>query len=302
MRSLITCRFADAYRLVALSLFVMFGIVGAAPTVAAQAQELQMYVSVLDDDDRPVTGLTVDDFVLREDGVLREVLRVQPATEPMHVALLVDNSAASAQYLRDMRDGLGEFTQRIGGDHEVAVITFGDRPTIVEDYTRSVIELQQAIGKVFPRPGSGALLLDAIYNAGEGLQRREVARPVMVAVTTMGVEYSNRAYQPVLRIIQEVGATFHAVAMTSSSPSMGTESRYRDIVLDRGTSETGGRRIDLLRGQMFREAMERLADELLSQYLLVYARPEMLVPPDEIVVSTTHPDWTARGRSAGVAP
>ena len=124
----------------------------------------------------------------------------------------------------------------------------------------------------------------------------------MVAVTTMGVEYSNRAYQPVLRIIQEVGATFHAVAMTSSSPSMGTESRYRDIVLDRGTSETGGRRIDLLRGQMFREAMERLADELLSQYLLVYARPEMLVPPDEIVVSTTRPDWTARGRSAGVAP
>ncbi|MDP6608979.1 MAG: VWA domain-containing protein [Vicinamibacterales bacterium] len=302
MKSLVACRFAGACRLVALGSLITAGIVATAPTVTAQAQELQMYVSVLDDDDRPIADLTVDDFVLREDGVLREVLRVQPATEPMHVALLIDNSAASAQYLRDMRDGLGEFARRVGGDHEVAVITFGDRPTIVEDYTRSAIELQQAIGKVFPRPGSGALLLDAIYNAGEGLQRREVARPVMVAVTTMGTEYSNRGYQPVLRIIHEVGAIFHAVVMTSTSSSMDTASRYRDIVLDRGTSEAGGRRIDLLRGQMFRQAMERVADELLSQYLLVYARPEMLVPPDEIVVSTTRPDWTARGRSAGVAP
>ena len=173
-----------------------------------------MYVSVLDADGAPVAELTVEDFTVREDGLLREVLRVSPATDPMQVALLVDNSVAMSPYLRDLRNGLESFVEQLAGDHEVAVITFGDRPTIVVDYTRSLIELRQAIGRIFPRPGSGALLLDAIYNAGQGLQRRQAARPVFVVVTTEGVEYSNRPYQMVLRTIEDAGATFHAVVMT----------------------------------------------------------------------------------------
>ena len=282
---------AAALGLVTLTLFGAAGF-----EASAQSLERRMYVSVLDDDGVPVADLTVDDFTVREDGVLREVLRVSRASDPMQVALLVDNSAAMSPYLRDLRDGLGTFVERIGGDHEVAVITFGDRPTIVEDYTRSRIVLRQAVGKIFPRPGSGALLLDAIHNAGQGLQRRAAARPVIFAVTAEGVEYSNRSYQMVLRTIEEAGATFHAVVLTASGASFDTGGRFRDIVLDRGTERTGGRRIDLLRGQGLIEAIETVANELLSQYLLVYARPEMLVPPERIELGTTNDSLTARGR------
>ena len=287
-------------------LMFRFVIVGAVFTVgfavsvlseATQAQEQHMYVSVQDENDHPVVDLTVSDFVVREDGVLREVLRVQRATEPMQVALLVDNSSAAAPYLRDLRDGLGEFVKQISGDHQVAVITFGDRPTIVKDYTRDATELQQAVGRIFPRPSSGSLLLDAIYSAAQGLERREATRPVIVAVTAAGTEYSNRPYQAVLRLIESAGATFHTVVMTTDGASFDTGSRYRDMVLDRGTERTGGRRIDLLRGQFFREALNEIAEELLSQYLLVYARPDTLVPPDEIALSTTLPSLTVRGRS-----
>ncbi len=269
---------------------------------SAQSLERQMYVSVLDADGAPVADLTVDDFTVREDGLLREVLRVGPATEPMQVALLVDNSVAMSPYLLDLRNGLESFVEQLGGDHEVAVITFGDRPTIVVDYTRSLIELRQAIGRIFPRPGSGALLLDAIHNAGQGLQRRAAARPVFVVVTTEGVEYSNRPYRMVLRTIEDAGATFHAVVMTARGSSFVTGSRFRDIVLDRGTALTGGRRIDLLRGQRIEQTLEALGRELVSQYLLVYARPEMLVPPDRIELGTTRDSLTARGRPVREAP
>ena len=287
------------FRFVIVGTAFTVGFTMPTPSEATEAQEQHMYVSVLDEHDRPVLDLTVSDFVVREDGVLREVLRVQRATEPMQVALLVDNSSAAAPYLRDLRDGLGEFVKQISGDHQVAVITYGDRPTIVKDYTWSVAELQQAVGRIFPRPSSGSLLLDAIYNAAQGLQRREAARPVIVAVTAAGAEYSNRSYQAVLRLIEDAGATFHAVVMTTDGASFDTASRYRDMVLDRGTERTGGRRIDLLRGQFFREALEGGAEELLSQYLLVYARPDTLVPPEEITLSTTHPSLTVRGRSVG---
>ncbi len=287
----------------AVGIVLLVALSGAARADAsAQSLERQMYVSVLDADGAPVADLTVDDFTVREDGLLREVLRVSPATEPMQVALLVDNSVAMSPYLLDLRNGLESFVEQLGGDHEVAVITFGDRPTIVVDYTRSLIELRQAISRIFPRPGSGALLLDAIHNAGQGLQRRAAARPVFVVVTTQGVEYSNRPYRMVLRTIEDAGATFHAVVMTASGSSFGTGSRFRDIVLDRGTALTGGRRIDLLRGQRIEQTLEALGRELVSQYLLVYARPEMLVPPERIELGTTRDSLTARGRPVREAP
>ncbi len=191
---------------------------------SAQSLERQMYVSVLDADGAPVVDLTVDDFTVREDGVLREVLRVSPATDSMQVALLVDNSVAMWPYLRDLRDlrdGLGVFVERLGGDHEVAVITFAGRPTIVEDYSRSVSELRQAIGRIVPRPGGDAPLLDAIYSAGEGMQRREAARPVLIAVTADSTEYRNRPYERVLGMIEATGATFHAVVLTAGGSVFG---------------------------------------------------------------------------------
>ena len=287
----------------AVMIALLIALSGAARVDAsAQSLERQMYVSVLDADGAPVADLTVQDFTVREDGLLREVLRVSPATEPMQVALLVDNSVAMSPYLLDLRNGLESFVGQLGGDHEVAVITFGDRPTIVVDYTRSLIELRQAVGRIFPRPSSGALLLDAIHNAGQGLQRRAAVRPVFVVVTTEGVEYSSRPYRMVLRTIEDTGATFHAVVMTASGSSFDSGSRFRDIVLDRGTALTGGRRIDLVRGQRIEQTLEALGRELVSQYLLVYARPEMLVPPERIELGTTRDSLTARGRPVREAP
>ena len=71
-----------------------------------------MYVSVLNDAGAPVLGLGPADFIIREDNVAREVLRVAPATDPMQIALLVDNSQAARDYISNMRQALPEFVAR----------------------------------------------------------------------------------------------------------------------------------------------------------------------------------------------
>src|SRR5688500_20283469 len=69
-----------------------------------QAKERVVYVSAFDEKTRaPITGLGVRDVVVREDGAAREVLRATPATSPMPVAILVDNSQAATNALAHIR-------------------------------------------------------------------------------------------------------------------------------------------------------------------------------------------------------
>ena len=68
----------------------------AAPS--AQANRRSIYASVLDKEGAPVLNLGPADFVVREDNRTREILSVEPATAPMQVALLVDNSGRSRNY------------------------------------------------------------------------------------------------------------------------------------------------------------------------------------------------------------
>src|SRR5947209_17863349 len=76
---------------------------------AAQAIERSMWVSVTDQSGAPVPGLGPRDFVVREDNVAREVLRVVPAEEPMQIAVLVDTSQAIRNDVGNIRNALPSF-------------------------------------------------------------------------------------------------------------------------------------------------------------------------------------------------
>lgn len=279
-----------------MSLLLLAAASGQRTTLYAQADEQRMHVSVLDSDGVPVLGLPADRFIVREDGVRREVLRASQATDPMQIALVVDDSWAARPHLSDLRAGLESFVDAVAGAHDVALMTFGDRPTIVVDYRRSAQELQQAVKRVFPRPGSGGHFLDTIYNASRGLLRRGPTRPVIVAITSEGPDYSSRGYETVLRAIEDSGAALHAIVLTSGGASLATDAQHRDMVVDRGTKRTGGGRHDLLQGQWLVQTLEAVAAELVNQYEVVYARPDRLVPPDRIEVEVTGEALVARGK------
>ena len=61
------------------------------------------------------------------------------------------------------------------------------------------------------------------------------------------------------------------------------------------TGRTGGRRDNILASNAFPVRLKELADELINQYLVVYALPQTLIPPEDIEVSAAKPDFRARG-------
>src|ERR1700722_3365899 len=142
-----------------------------------------MYVSVLNEADAPVADLGPSDFVVREDNVAREVLRVEPAGEPMQIAVLVDNSQAARDYIRDIRAGLESFVTEMttGTKNEISIIALADRPTILAESSSDRLKIMKGVNRIFAQPGSGNYLLDGVIEVCKGFKKREARRPVIVA-------------------------------------------------------------------------------------------------------------------------
>jgi VWFA-related protein len=261
----------------------------------AQAEEWTVYASVVDKTGTPVTGLATGDFVVRENGVAREVLRVSPASDSLRVAVLIDTSQEMRAELIDVRQSLRAFVNEMDRRHEIALIGFGGPPSVLTDYTKDVKRLETGISRLVARPGTGSYLLSAIIDTSRTLRRRRELRRVMVIITMQGPEFSEISYQTVLEYVRDSGAPMHSYVLRREGVSPTDPAAQEvELTLAVGTQMTGGRREDLLSAMAMTSRLHSLATELNNQYQIVYARPKALIPPKTIEVGVRKPDVVVR--------
>jgi VWFA-related protein len=261
------------------------------------AREQVMFVTVTDGSGVPVKDLRAEDFIVREDGLRREVLRAFAADGPATVALMVDNSTASERFIADIRRAVTGFVERLGGRYPMAVTAVAARPTILQDYTLDKKALLKSVERIFAMPDTASYFLEGLVELSRGLSMRDFERASIVAISAEGPEFSDLHYSQVLPKLRESGAMLDAFLITQQGGADPSEegSRSRSVLLDRGTRETGGSRSELLTSMALGGALQKLADRLEHQYRVVYSRPESLIPPEKIEVSAAKPGLEARG-------
>ena len=285
-------------RLSTLAIAAALSVLVTASFSAQAPRERTMYVSAVDEKGEPVEGLGPNDFIVREDGAAREVLRVSRANEPIDIAILVDNSAASEQLIPRVREALRTFIAKMSSGNQIAIIGLADRPTILANYTSNKELLDKGIGLLWPQTRAGSTLLDAIYEVSRGLQRRETPRAVIVPVITDGGDFANRQYDQVMQEVRRAAVAVHAITVGNFNSTDDEELRNRARLLAEGTRASGGQRVNLLTPISVQQALDRLARELSSQYKVVYGHPESLIPPTRFEVSARRPGITMRGAPA----
>jgi len=267
----------------------------------SQAIERSMFVSVVDQAGAPVPGLGPSDFVVREDNLSREVLRVTPATDPMQVAILIDNSTAAAPHVANIRRALPAFVEVLtkptasGRRNEVAIVTLGARPTILANYGTETAPLTKAIDRVWEEPQSGYYLLNGLIEVSQGIKKREAARPVIVAIAAEGAELSSRHPDQVLTPLRESGATLHVISLGTPPSGVSDDVQYLNRVVDEGSRTTGGTHTQLLTSTALANKLQQLANVLTHSYRVVYAHPDSLIPPQRVTVAARRSDVTAFG-------
>jgi hypothetical protein len=245
----------------------------------------RVYVSVVDKKGAPVTTLTVADLTIKEDGASREVLKVEPATDPMQIAILVDTSAVTSAAIADLRVSVKAFGAAIWAkspDTEIALYTFGERPTLETDYSSSAVNLERRADRLFAATGSGAYFIDAVMEAAAGLKKRSATRPVIVAyVDENGPEFSNRRHELVFDSVAAARASLWVVARQGFSTSTASnENRERAMVIGDVTTRSGGRSSMVFDGSAIKGRLTEMATQLLSQFVITYGRVDSLVPPE----------------------
>jgi len=270
----------------------------AAVAIPAHAQrsprQHEATVTVVDRNNNPVTDLTIDDFVVREDGVAREIISVNPAGPPSPIVLLVDNSQASEPTILDLRKGLTDFVSGLSAADsavQFGLRTFGERPTKVADPTSAAI-VQLGIDRIFHRTGSGSHMLEAIVETSNDLQKAGAAHPALVAfVVESGPEFSQDDRIRVAEALDNAGATLWVIVLQARGGGLGTpELRERAAVIGDGTIESGGLSLPILSSQSIPQAFGRLQSLLTSRLQLTYGRPDTLIPPEKVEITTRRAD------------
>lgn len=276
-----------------------------APAVSQRAtREQQVVVSVLDRSNKAVPGLGPADFVVREEGVTREVLRVDQASTPMQIVLLVDTSDDMRIIIQDVRAGIRAFSRMLwerNPETEVGLMEFGERPLLIADRVATANLMDRAVDRLNEHSGSGAYLLEAIVEATKVLKQREATRPLIVAfVRAWSPEFSTLSYQNVEEAVKNVRASLWVLLLQDGArPSLTHEGQQREIVMGDVSARSGGQRDILLDRLAVEKRFKDLAEVLTSQYAVVYSRPESLIPPSKLEVSvkragvrTLAPRWT----------
>jgi VWFA-related protein len=243
-----------------------------------------VHVTVVTEKGMAVPDLLPADFEVKEDGKAREVLKAEPAAEPVSVAMILDDKGSD---INEIRAALAGFARRLQDRAELALVTVVPTTMTVFDYTSSLPTMMSGIQRLVWRAGpAGGLLLGAVADAADDLQRREAARPAIVVITFEGDEArSHRPAKAVIAALERSRAALHVVAVgkpgfrrMNRAPTEGVQGdewvvddQNRNAVLGDGPKESGGRRHELTAATGLGKALEAVADDLVNQYTVVYA-------------------------------
>ena len=236
----------------------------------------KVYISATDSKGAPVTDLAAADITVKEGGKERPVASLQPATAPVHVAILVDDGGTGG-----FQSAVFQFIQKVHGRGQFAISMLNPQAIKLVDFTEEVDALKNALGRLGARgrlQPDGDQMPEAIAEAAKALQQRKAERPVILAMTIAGGQLHSVEPDNVMRILRASGAGLNVLSITGADLGQ---------VMGDGPKQSGGRLEEVGTGPAIGPAAIRLADTLLNQYLLTYTLPDGVKMSDRISVTTS---------------
>ena len=245
------------------------------PTPVADVTR-RIYISATDSSGVPVTDLAAADISLKEGGKDRQVESLEPATGRMNVALLVDDAGSGA-----FQAAVAQFIDRTLARSQFSITLLNPQASMLVDFTNDPSALRDALGRLGKRgrmQADGDQMLDAIDRAAKAFQRRKAERAIVVALTLTGGKPESIEPHDVLESVRASGTMLNVVHLIGAD---------LDMVMSDGPRQSGGRTEEASNGDRIIPAAIRIAQSLLTQYVVTYTIPDGTSLSDRLAISTS---------------
>jgi Ca-activated chloride channel family protein len=266
--------------------------------ISVSTTEVLLPVTVRDHSGRLVTDLTRKDFRVFENGIEQTLSDLSLRQVPVDVVLMIDASSSAADNLDDFRGAAEGFAAHLDADDRISLIQFDDRVALLQDWTRSMSQLQRALKRI--APGMFTRFHDAVLLASRDQSARQTARHAVIVLTDGIDSGRGSTFDAALRAALRSQTAIYVVSNTQIERAAkqqelslllaSTEAvrRFNQLRIDdlrlglaaldvseqnleQLTAATGGR---LYKPASFRDLEKtyaEVADELRHQYALYYA-------------------------------
>lgn len=227
-------------------------------------------VTVMDRKGSTVTGLTVDDFEIVEDGKPQTVRYFAAGDAgadrpPMHLGLLLDVSESMGDDLAFSKTAAIRFLNTLTDAVDITVVDFDTEIRTARysqnEYARLIerIRLKKAAGDTALYDAIGTYLDDAAGQDG---------RKVMLLYTDGGDTRSVLQFPPLIDLLKASDVTVYAIGELEHQSTL-TKNQQR-IILQQIADTTGGRAFFPLAVKELDSVYEKVLAEIRAQYTLGY--------------------------------
>lgn len=259
---------------------LLVALAGTALAIASAPQsERTIYVSAVGGNGMPVMDppITAAEFSVTEDNVVREVVKVDRATEPVYFAVLVDTSAeegggTATDLVQHMRAALSGFVKVVltaAPDSKILLMEFGGAAQVRQDFTSDIALLEPVIPKMLPKP-SEPVAGEALTEASKLLSKVPSRRRVIVVINREPTPEGGRLEPKlVAEDVRKGGASVWSVQVKYGS----RQDANREALLKGVTANSGGFRFLLLTPVPLGDYLRSIAANTIVQYAVTIKRP-----------------------------
>ena len=246
---------------------VLVGLLAAAGSGVAHAQEVERFIKVTDRDREPVTDLGAGDFSVEHGGRRVDDVRVELVDQPLRVALVVDDADGALLFFRYLRDYLPEFVRALPEDAEIGLILLSGRPRTVVDFTDGRDEVIETLGEFFVEEDRAAGFFAGLEETVDRWDE-DLRWPILAVVATDGPAQNpptDGRYRAVMERLFERGAIVNSLILML--PTRASGGGYQTAVANNAAQVTGGWH-DTVPGpsQIIGDKLREMAAEIRRQY------------------------------------